>query len=87
VLQGPRGCQDAKTSDNNPFKISPTKNFSEDTIVWFNYLPTIHAAVALLAGSATKAIEALAPAAPYELGSPAQSLTFVLYPVYLRGEA
>jgi tetratricopeptide (TPR) repeat protein len=62
-------------------------NFSEDTIVRFNYLPTIHAAAALQGGSATKAIEALAPAAPYELGSPAQSLTFVLYPVYLRGEA
>ena len=53
--------------------------------MWFNYLPTIHAAVALLAGSATKAIEALAPAAPYELGSP--GFTLSLYPVYLRGEA
>jgi len=44
----------------------------------------IHAAAALQSGSATKAIEALVPAAPYELGS----ISWVtLYPVYLRGEA
>ena len=46
------------------------KRFPEDTIVQFGYLPMIHAAVALQSGSATKAIEALAPVAPYELGSP-----------------
>jgi eukaryotic-like serine/threonine-protein kinase len=55
--------------------------------VQFNYFPTIHAAAALQGGSASKAIEALVPVAPYELGSPAQTLTFALYPVYLRGEA
>ena len=44
----------------------------------------IHAAVALQSGSATKALEALAPAAPYELGSIGG---VTLYPVYLRGEA
>jgi serine/threonine protein kinase/Flp pilus assembly protein TadD len=63
------------------------KRFPEDTIVLFEYLPMIHAATALQSGSATKAIEALAPAAPYELGATAQVLTFTLYPVYLRGEA
>ena len=63
------------------------KRFAEDTIVQFNYLPTIRAGVALQTGSATKAIEAIAPAAPYELGSPAQTVSFALYPVYLRGEA
>jgi serine/threonine protein kinase/Flp pilus assembly protein TadD len=62
------------------------KRFPEDTIVQFNYLPTIHAAIALQGGAATKAIEALVPAAPYELGS-AGSFSFALYPVYLRGEA
>src|SRR4029077_15631082 len=42
----------------------------------------IHAAAALQSGN--KALEALAPAAPYELGS----INWVtLYPVYLRGEA
>ncbi len=61
--------------------------FPEDTIVQSNYLPTIRTAMALQAGNATKAIEALAPAAPYELGSPAQTLSFALYLVYLRGEA
>ena len=60
------------------------KRFPEDTIVQFDYLPMIHAAAALQSGSATKAIEALAPAAPYELGS-ISGVT--LYPVYLRGEA
>lgn len=48
-----------------------------------NYLPTIRAVAALEAGSASKAIEALAPVAPYELGSVGQPL----YPVYLRGDA
>ena len=59
------------------------KRFPEDTIVQFEYLPMIHAAAALQSGNATKAIEALAPAAPYELGSIGG---VTLYPVYLRGE-
>jgi serine/threonine protein kinase/tetratricopeptide (TPR) repeat protein len=64
------------------------KHFPEDTIVQFEYLPMIHAAAALQSGSATKVIEALAPAAPYELGATSQVLTgLTLYPVYLRGEA
>jgi eukaryotic-like serine/threonine-protein kinase len=62
------------------------KRFPEDTIVQFYILPSIHAVVALQSGSANKALEALVPAAPYELGvgfgEPAS-----LYPVYLRGEA
>jgi len=60
------------------------KRFPEDTIVQFEYLPMIHAAAALQSGSANKAIEALAPAAPYELGSIGVGS---LYPVYLRGDA
>jgi hypothetical protein len=63
------------------------KRFPEDTIVQFDYLPMIHAAAALQSGNPTKAIAALAPAVPYELGYPAQSVAFALYPVYLRGEA
>jgi ATP/maltotriose-dependent transcriptional regulator MalT len=63
------------------------QRFPDDTIVQFNYLPAIRAATALQAGNATRAIEALAPAAPYELGSPAQSFSFALYLVYLRGNA
>ena len=60
------------------------KRFPEDTIVQFEYLPMIRAAIALQSGSATKALEALAPAAPYELGSIGG---VTLYPVYLKGEA
>lgn len=63
------------------------KRSPENTIVQFDYLPTIHAAVALQGGSGTKTIEALAPVARYELGAPHQTITFALYPVYLRGEA
>jgi len=59
------------------------KRFPEDTIVQFNYLPTIRAVAALQGGGAGKAIEALASVAPYELGQAGQAL----YPVYLRGEA
>jgi ATP/maltotriose-dependent transcriptional regulator MalT len=55
--------------------------------VQFEYLAMIRAASALKAGKPVQAIEALAPAVPYELGSPAQALTFSLYPAYLRGEA
>jgi serine/threonine protein kinase/Flp pilus assembly protein TadD len=74
-----------------------SSRFPEDTIVQFNYLPTIRAASALKSGGATRAdaskadatraIEALVPAASYELGSPAQTVTFALYLVYLRGQA
>jgi ATP/maltotriose-dependent transcriptional regulator MalT len=63
------------------------KRFPQDTIVQFEYLAMIRAAIALQAGKPTKAIEALALALPYELGSPSQALTFSLYPAYLRGEA
>jgi tetratricopeptide (TPR) repeat protein len=63
------------------------KRFPQDTIVQFEYLAMIRSAIALQAGKSTKAIDALAPALPYELGSPAQALTFSLYPAYLRGEA
>jgi eukaryotic-like serine/threonine-protein kinase len=55
--------------------------------VQLEYLPMIHAAAALQSSSANKALEALAPTAPYELGNFAQTLSFALYPVYLRGEA
>jgi DNA-binding winged helix-turn-helix (wHTH) protein/tetratricopeptide (TPR) repeat protein len=63
------------------------KRFPEDTIVQFNYLPTIRAAALLSSGDASKAIETLAEAAPFELGTNFVTLNFVLYPVYMRGEA
>ena len=64
------------------------KRFPEDTLVQFNYLPTIHAQVALTRNDSSKAIDALQAAAPYELGQPGYSVFFVcLYPAYLRGNA
>ncbi len=64
------------------------KRFPEDTVVQFNYLPTLHAQLALSHNDASKAIEALQAAAPYELGDPTEAFNLVsLYPVYVRGEA
>jgi serine/threonine protein kinase/Flp pilus assembly protein TadD len=58
------------------------KRFPEDTVVQFNYLPTIHAQLALDRNEASKAIETLRAATPYELGQGGG-----LYPVYVRGQA
>jgi serine/threonine protein kinase len=64
------------------------KRFSDDTIVRFNYLPTIHARLALSRNDSSKAIEALQAAVPYELGTPgAGTFSPNLYPVYVRAEA
>jgi Flp pilus assembly protein TadD len=59
-----------------------SKRFAEDTIVQTEYVPMIHAAIALRSGNAGNAVDALASAAPYELGVYAG-----LLPAYLRGEA
>ena len=63
------------------------KRFPEDTVVQFNYLPTIHAQLLLSHRDFSKAIEALQAASPYELGAPGSTLTTALYPVHVRGEA
>ncbi len=65
------------------------KRFPEDTIVRFNYAPTLRAQLALVdPNGAAKAIEGLAVASPYELGIPGSSAFWTnLYPVYVRGEA
>jgi DNA-binding winged helix-turn-helix (wHTH) protein len=65
------------------------KKFPEDTIVQFNYLPTLRAKLALSHSSPLQALEALGIAAPYELGLAAISYYNWpnLYPVYVRGEA
>jgi tetratricopeptide (TPR) repeat protein len=66
-----------------------SKRFPEDTLVQFNYLPTIRAQLAITHNDSSKAIEALQVAAPYELGSPVSGGAFspALYPVYVRGES
>jgi tetratricopeptide (TPR) repeat protein len=60
----------------------------EDTLVQFNYLPTIHAQFAVDRGDASRAIEALQSAAPHELGARfSRSFGPAMYPIYVRGEA
>lgn len=64
------------------------KRLPEDTIVKFNYLPTIHAQLAVGRNDAAKAIEVLQAASPYELGQlGGASFLPSLYPVYVRGAA
>jgi len=63
------------------------KRFSEDTVVKFDYLPMIHAAIALHSGDGKRALDALAASAPYELGETNTAFTFALYSIYLRGES
>jgi eukaryotic-like serine/threonine-protein kinase len=63
------------------------KRFPEDTIVQFNYLPTIRAQVALNRNDAAKAVEVLQAATPYELGvAGSTAFSTNLYPIYVRGE-
>jgi eukaryotic-like serine/threonine-protein kinase len=65
------------------------KRFPEDTLVHFNYLPTLRARRAVNRGNPSEAIEGLRAAASYELGETTGS-TYgwtALYPVYVRGEA
>jgi tetratricopeptide (TPR) repeat protein len=64
--------------------------FPRDTIVQRNYLPTIRAASALHSitparADGGRAIQALQEAVSYELGAPAQTVSFALYICYLRG--
>ncbi len=65
------------------------ERFPENTVVQFNYLPTVRARLALSHANPQQALDTLGVAASYELGLPA--LWFYnwpnLYPVYVRGEA
>jgi eukaryotic-like serine/threonine-protein kinase len=60
------------------------KSYPEATVVRYNYLPTLHAQLALSSNDHSKAIEALQAAVPYELGYLG---SLCLYPVYVRGRA
>jgi eukaryotic-like serine/threonine-protein kinase len=59
-----------------------SKRYPEDTIVQFAELPTLQAQLALGRNDASKAIDALQAAAPYELG-----IAVGLHPIYVRGAA
>ena len=65
------------------------KRFPEDTVVQFNYLPTLHAKLELLHANPQEALVLLGAASPYELGVAAFDYYNwpSLYPVYARGEA
>jgi DNA-binding winged helix-turn-helix (wHTH) protein len=65
------------------------KRFPEDTLVQFNYLPTIRGRLALNRGDVSGATQGLGVAAPYELGTTrAINLNWTaMLPVYVRGEA
>jgi predicted Zn-dependent protease len=65
------------------------KRFPEDTIVQFNYLPSVRGKLALNKGDASGAIQSLGAAAPYELGETrAIDLDWTaMFPVFVRGEA
>ena len=65
------------------------RQFPEDTIVQFIYLPTIQAELALNHNDPVKAIDFLQASGPYELGSPGNTAAFTpsLYPIYVRGQA
>ena len=63
--------------------------FHEDTVVQFNFLPTLRARLALNRSNPQRALDTLEVTAPHELGLPALGLYNWpnLYPVYVRGEA
>ncbi|HEV2616480.1 MAG TPA: protein kinase [Candidatus Acidoferrales bacterium] len=65
------------------------KKRPEDTLVQFNYLPTLRAKLALNRGNASEAVESLRAATPYELGNTTFSIPgwTAMYPVFVRGEA
>jgi serine/threonine protein kinase/tetratricopeptide (TPR) repeat protein len=64
------------------------KHFPEDTIVQFDYLPTIRAQLALKRKDHAKALDTLEAAAPYEMGlTGGTTFSTNLYPVYVRGES
>lgn len=65
------------------------KRFPEDTLVQFNYLPTLRARLAVNRENASGGVEILRAATPYELGMTISS-TYgwnCLHPVFVRGEA
>jgi tetratricopeptide (TPR) repeat protein len=65
------------------------KRFPEDTLVKFNYVPTLRAKLAVSRGNSSSAIDNLRAATPYELGLTTSSIYgwTALYPIYVRGEA
>jgi eukaryotic-like serine/threonine-protein kinase len=66
-----------------------SKKYPEDTLVQFNFMPTLRGLLALNRGNASEALAALRAATPYELGATRFSVLgwTGMYPVYVRGRA
>jgi eukaryotic-like serine/threonine-protein kinase len=64
------------------------RRFPEDTLVRYNYVPSINGQLTFNRHDALKAIDLLQAARPYELGTTAANFFFLsLYPIYVRGRA
>jgi tetratricopeptide (TPR) repeat protein len=64
------------------------KSFPEDTAVRFNYLPTLHAQLALNRGDTAGAVESLQVTSSRELMIPSgPTIDLVMLPVFVRGKA
>jgi len=61
------------------------RRFPQSTLVQTNYLPSVHAQLALNHLNTEKALESLQMAAPYELGDYEECNA--MFPIYLRGQA
>jgi tetratricopeptide (TPR) repeat protein len=66
-----------------------SKRFPDDTLVQFNYQPTLRAKSVLSRENASEALESLRATTPYELGMTTSSPFgwTAMYPVYVHGEA
>ena len=80
----------ARAGDNAHAKAAADqldKDYAQDTMVKFYWLPTIYAAISNNSGYADESISLLEGARPYELGLPPQLQVGTLYPIFVRGQA
>jgi serine/threonine protein kinase/tetratricopeptide (TPR) repeat protein len=80
----------ARAGDNARAKAAAEqleKDYAQDTMVKFYWLPTIYAAITNNSGHAEESISLLEGARPYELGLPPQLQVGTLYPIFVRGQA
>jgi tetratricopeptide (TPR) repeat protein/predicted Ser/Thr protein kinase len=75
-------------SSAQPIADRLAKTYPQDTLLNAYWLPSVRAAIALDRHDAAQALQALQPAAPYELALPSPFANYcTLYPTYLRGLA
>lgn len=66
---------------------SLSSRFPRSTPMQYFYLPMLRSSIAIANGDRTRAVQAIAAAAPYELGYPPALNYLRVYPVYFRGQA